>query len=69
MFFSSNKHLFLGAIVVAAVWLAVYGLVVRDNWATAAARLDESEKVRATWEKYYDAGKNLLPKVEAASSY
>lgn len=65
MFLLNNKRLFLGAVAVVIVWLAVYFVAVRDNWATAAAKLEDAEKVRAKWESYYSTDKGLLPKIEA----
>jgi len=65
MFIKQNKFLLLGTLAVAAVFLAVHFMWVQDNWAAAAAKLDEADKSRAEWEKNFKAGDNKIAKVDA----
>ena len=65
MFIKQNKFLLLGTLAVAAVFLAVHFMWVQENWAAAAAKLDEADKSRAEWEKNFQGGDNKIAKVDA----
>ena len=65
MFLNQNKLLLLGTLAVAAIFLAVHFMWVRENWAEAAVKLDEADKSQAEWEKYFKMSENHLAKVDA----